>query len=48
MEILCVSCAQDLADTRTGAIILIMHRLHEHDLAGHISSCYASLINRDI
>jgi predicted phage terminase large subunit-like protein len=25
-----------LNDTRTGAIILIMHRLHEDDLAGHV------------
>jgi hypothetical protein len=25
-----------LNDTLTGAIILIMHRLHEHDLAGHV------------
>jgi hypothetical protein len=25
-----------LNDTRTGAIILIMHRLHEEDLAGHV------------
>jgi hypothetical protein len=25
-----------LNDTRTGAIILIMHRLHEDDLTGHV------------
>jgi hypothetical protein len=25
-----------LNDTRTGAIILIMHRLHEDDLVGHV------------